>query len=751
MTKIIWIGSLWGLLIISGLWPIKVLGQASPALIKGKVWALNEKGERVPLPFASVFWAGTTEGTTSDPSGEFRLASVNGASLLVASFVGYRSDSLEISGYTGEVNLILTPRVEALQGVEVKDRPGNQFVSKLTTIKTEHITTEGLKQLACCNLSESFENSITVDVGYTDAVSGAKQIQMLGLAGVYSQLMLENMPFLRSIGAPFGLNYVPGPWMQSIQVSKGTASVINGFESITGQINLEYFKPEHWENTGYVNVYGNSEGRGEVNLIGKIPLSDRLSTLVMAHGSTQQSEMDHDKDGFLDLPRSRQLNLLNRWTYEYGDLGHSQLIVNYVSEDRWGGSVGSYGNNQWRAQGLYASDIKNQRLQAFLKSGIRLDEHGGNSIGLQLSGTLHNLDAFFGDRPYNSTDRELYVNLIFQLEPGHSEQHQVSAGVSFQWENLRENFQFDSLQRNYRTPGVFAEYTFTPSSVLSMMAGIRADHSNIFGTFYTPRFHLRWQPISSLVMRGSAGRGHRMPTMLNDYLGFLSSSRQIDIQGLPRVEKAWNYGLNFTQTWDLGANRNLEVTLDFYNTFFDSQWVADADVSARKVILYNLQGQSSSHSYQAEVRVEPARGLSVLAAFRYNDVKMLLNNELREKPFVNRYKALVNLSQKTRFDKWQFDFTFLWNGDARLPYTGDNPEEYRLPERSPSYVVMHAQVTHRFKHWELYAGSENLGNFRQHYPVLAAADPYGPYFDASLVWGPLAGRMIYAGLRWNIR
>ncbi|MGC8864687.1 MAG: TonB-dependent receptor [Bacteroidales bacterium] len=750
MIKTLMILSLWGLWIILGTYPTKIMGQVSPAQIQGKVWALNEKGERVPLPFASVFWAGTTEGTTTDPNGKFRLAPVNGASLLVASFMGYKSDTIETNGYSGEINLILKPRSEALQGIEVKDRPGNQFVSKLTTIKTEHITTEGLKQLACCNLSESFENSITVDVGYTDAVSGAQQIQMLGLAGVYSQLMLENMPFLRSIAAPYGLSYVPGPWMQSIQVSKGTASVINGFESITGQINLEYFKPEHWENTGYINVFGSSEGRGEVNFIGRIPVSDRLSTLLMAHGSTQQSEMDQDKDGFMDLPRTRQINLFNRWTYEYGDLGHSQLMVNYVSEDRWGGSVGSYDNNSWRAQGLYASDIKNQRLQAFLKSGFRLDDHGHNSIGLQLSGTLHNIDAFFGDRPYNTTTRELYANLILQLEPGHTEQHKVSAGASFHWENLRENFLFDSLHRNYRTPGVFAEYTFTPSPDFSVMAGIRADHSNIFGTFYTPRIHIRWQPFSSLVIRGSAGRGYRMPTMLNDYLSFLSSSRQIEIQGEPQIEKAWNYGLNLTQTWEIGDDRNLDVTLDFYNTSFNSQWVADADVSARKVVLYNLAGPSKSHSYQAEIRAEPFKGFSVLTAFRYNDVNMLLNNELREKPFVNRYKALINLSQKTRFDKWQFDFTFLWNGDARLPYTGDNPKTYRLAERSPSYVIMHGQITRRFKHWEVYAGSENLGNYHQHHPVVAADDPYGPFFDASMVWGPLAGRMIYTGLRWNI-
>lgn len=460
--------------------------------------------------------------------------------------------------------------------------------------------------------------------------------------------------------------------------------------------------------------------------------------------------MDHDKDGFMDLPRSRQINLLNRWTYEYGNLGHSQLTLNYVSEDRWGGMVGSYGNSNWRQQGLFASEIKNERLQAFLKSGFRLDEHGHYSIGLQLSGTFHNLDAFFGDKSYSARDREFYANLIFQLEPGHSDEHKISTGLSFQMENLSEYFFVESLLRNYRTPGLFAEYTFTPVKTFSLMAGIRGDQNNVFGTFLTPRFHIRWQVTPSLVVRGSAGKGYRTPTMINDYLGFLSSSRQISIVGLPGLEEAWNYGLNLTQSWEWSNDHKVDITFDFYRTEFDRQWVADADISARKVVLYNLEGHSHSNSFQAEIRAEPLKGLSILSAFRYNDVKMLLNNELRERPFVNRYKALLNLSRKTRFEKWQFDLTLLWNGDARLPYTGDNPEQYRLSERSPSYVMAHAQITRRFRQLEVYAGSENLGNYRQHHPVLAPAEPYGPYFDASIIWGPLSGRMIYAGLRWTL-
>ncbi len=725
-------------------------GQKELSYVRGKVWAYKGEGIKVPLPFASVYWEGTTKGTITDAEGNFVLQSMSGTDFLVASFIGYSSDTVKVVFHGKPVELILKQKTESLPGVEVRDRAGNSYISKLTSMKVEHITAEGLKQLACCNLSESFENSLTVDVGYTDAVSGAKQIQMLGLAGVYSQLMLENVPFLRSIAAPYGLNYVPGPWMQSIQLSKGTSSVVNGFESITGQINLEYLKPEHWENKGYLNIFGNTEGRGELNFISRIPVNNNLSTMVMAHASVQQTEMDRDTDGFMDLPRTRQINFLNRWTYEYGSLGHSQLIINFLSEDRWGGSVGSYGTRNWRQQGLYASDIKNQRLQAILKSGFRFDDNGHNSVGLQLTGTIHNLDAFFGDRPYWADETEFYANLIFQLEPGHHEKHKVSTGASFQLENLSEYLPGDSLIRYSKTPGIFAEYTFTPVEKFSLMAGLRYDHNTTYGGFLTPRFHLRWQMTPSLVIRGSMGKGYRTPALLNDYLSFLSSSRQLIIQERPEPEKALNYGINITRTWEWTEKRKMDITLDFYRTVFVNQWIADADVSARKVILYNLKGPSRSNSFQSEIRIEPAKGLSVLTAFRYNDVKMLLNNELRERPFVNRYKVLLNLSQKTRFDKWQFDFTGLWNGSMRLPYTGDNPEEYRLKDRSPSYVIVHVQVMRRFKHMEIYIGSENLGNYRQTRAILAANEPFGPFFDASMIWGPIAGRMVYGGLRWTL-
>ena len=726
------------------------LAQKSIEHIHGNVYQSRD-GNSKPLAFANVFWAGTSRGAVTDENGFFHIDRTSlDDSLLVASFVGFRNDTIPVSSSIGEIRFYLSVVNATLDAVEIEGRQDKSFVSKLSAIKSEHITTAGLQQLACCNLSESFENSATVDVGYSDAVSGARQIQMLGLAGVYSQLMFENMPFLRGLSAPFGLSFVPGSWMQSIQISKGTASVINGYESITGQINVEYWKPEHTSEQLNLNLYGSHEGRAEANFVARTAPSEHLSTLLFGHVSMLQAETDHNRDGFLDMPRTRQFNFLNRWTYEYGEAGHSQIEVSALHEDRFGGSVGAYHNPEWREQGLFAADIQTRRYQGFLKTGFMLDDHGHNSIGWQVAGTLHSHDSRFGDRVYNAHQESFYTNLILQLTPGHSGMHKVSTGLSYQYDFLEEEFLQIPSARKESVPGLFAQYTFEWEKKLTLIAGFRTDFHNRSGTLHTPRFHMRWQFMPDWVFRASAGKGYRAPVMLAENLGYLSSSREIVISNETGMEEAWNYGFNLTRTWHLADERKVEATLDFYRTSFLKQWLADADQSVRRVVFTYSGQQSYSSSLQAEIRLEPLKHFTILTAFRWNDVKSTLGGELKEKPFVFKYKGLINLSYSTRFGKWQFDLTGLLNADARIPSTIGNPVELRLDEKAPSHVLFHAQITRRFKNLDIYAGSENLGDFRQNHPVLDPGNPYGPFFDASLVWGPVSGRMFYAGLRYRV-
>lgn len=729
-----------------------MLANAQTIQINGKVSGLNESGEIMPLPYANVFWLGTTQGTTTDNEGLFEFTVTKPPSnRLVVNFVGFQNDTIKIDKRKTQKYEVTLKLIDVkLETVEVKARQGGSYISQIKPHKTEVITTAGLQKLACCNLSESFENSATVDVGYTDAVSGAKQIQMLGLAGIYSQIMYENMPFLRGLSAPFGLSWVPGSWMQSIQISKGSASVINGYESITGQINIEYKKPEHTDERVFVNLYGSNEERAEINVVSNYKFSESISTNLMVHGSSQQKLMDHNNDGFLDAPKSSQLNVFNRWSIENGNRGHTQIGIGVLRENRVGGQVLAQNNQFWLDSNQYKFEAKTERIQAFAKSGLRLDDDGCTSIGLQISGTYHKAESYYGKNTYDGNQKSFYANLIFQSEIGHSELHKYSLGLSYQYDNYTEKLLASTMLQKESVPGAFAQYTFDTRK-FTAIAGLRSDFHNQHGALFTPRVHLRYTPIEHFVLRASAGKGYRTPALVAENLAFLASSRTWFIAHPLQLEEAWNYGFNITKTFKFKEKREAVLTVDFYRTSFVNQVVVDLNQDVRKVLFYNLDGTSYANSAQVDFTIELIERMDVTVAARFNDVKVTMNNVLAQKPFVSKFKGLFTLSYATKFNKWQFDLTNQYNGIMQLPDTKQNPEQYQRADESEAYFLVHGQITRRFKHIDLYIGAENLGNYTQHHPIIGADDPYGSYFDSSMIWGPLTGRMFYAGLRYTLK
>lgn len=223
-----------------------------------------ENGEDIPVIGATVVFLGTTVGTRTDETGMFHLDKPDkSADQLVISYVGYKNDTIPAVGT--DIKVVLQKSIE-LQGVEITAKDNGSYISQLKPLKTEVLTTNELRKNACCNLSESFESNPTVDVAFSDAVTGAKQIQLLGLSGVYVQTLTDVLPSLRGLATTYGLTYIPGSWIESIQMNKGTGSVANGYESITGQINVELKKPEISDKL-FVNLYTNSEQRGEANVL----------------------------------------------------------------------------------------------------------------------------------------------------------------------------------------------------------------------------------------------------------------------------------------------------------------------------------------------------------------------------------------------------------------------------------------------------------------------------------------------------
>ncbi|MCB9024063.1 MAG: TonB-dependent receptor [Lentimicrobiaceae bacterium] len=719
--------------------------------LKGKVRESDANGKLVPLPYANIHWLGTQLGTVADDDGRFSLKKPEAAQpKLVVSFVGYLNDTILIPGNQSSIEVVLL-KGSQLGQVEVKERMAGSFISSIKPIKTEVITTAGLQKLACCNLSESFENNATVDVGFSDAVTGAKQIQMLGLAGVYSQLMVENIPFTRGLGSAFGLTYIPGTWMESIQISKGTSSVVNGYESTTGQINAEFRKP--WDTDKFfLNVYGNNEGRLEVNThASKVIKDDKLSTMVLAHASTQMSRIDMNDDGFLDQPLSKQINVSNRWSYEKHGVTESKFGVNFLYDERNGGQLIGMNTDEAIANGHYVMKVITKRAQVYDKTGFIFKNMANTSLGLIFSGLYHDQESVFGRSDYNARQLGFYGNAIFQSQIG-NQAHTYNAGVSFMYDDFDESFRDTTFNRIESVPGAFAQYTYNPDDKLSLIAGIRVDHHNKYGTIVTPRFHFKVNLFGHTVLRGSVGKGYRSAAVLAENSGMLLSSRQLVFREDFRMEEALNFGLNITQTIPLSEKRNVVLSADYYRTDFVNQVIIDLDQSADRIVIYNLDGESYSNSFQFNAEAGLFERFDVTAAYRLNDTRVTTAGELRERPLVSRHKGLLTLSYATRFEKWKFDFTGQYNGKTRLPLGVNFPEDSGYENGySPDYITIHTQVTRKFKKWDAYLGVENLTGYTQKHPILGYEAPFDPGFDAGVIWGPLLGRMVYAGIRYAIK
>jgi outer membrane receptor for ferrienterochelin and colicin len=591
------------------------------------------------------------------------------------------------------------------------------------------INREELFKAACCNLGESFTTNPSVDVNYSDAATGAKQIKLLGLSGTYVQMLTENLPNFRGAAAPFSLDYVPGPWMNSIQVSKGSSSVRNGYESITGQIDIEYLKPDNDEGVT-VNLYGGTLGRLEANADANVHLDDKLSTEVLAHYQDDFGHHDVNDDGFLDQPNVRQWNLQNRWKWKGAHyMFHGGLAL--VKEKREGGQTHHTAPD---VHHLYKIGVETDRYEGYMKHAFIIDPEKGTNIALMGNASMHLLEANYGEKHYSVNQKNAYAQLLF--ETNLTEHHNLSTGLSL-------NYDYLTRDDKETTPGAYVQYTYNLNDKVVAMAGIRADHSSRYGTFVTPRFHLKLTPSEIVSLRLSAGKGYRTVQALAENNNLLASGRQLVVDDLEQ-ERAWNYGVSSSFYIPL-FDKTLKLNAEYYHTHFSQQAVIDYDSNPNAILITNLDGKSYSNTVQIDATYPIVQGLELTAAWRWNDVKCTYGGELMEKPLTSRYKGLVTASYKTPLGLWQFDATLQLNGGGRMP----TPVNGLWDERFKAYEQVSAQITRWFRHFSVYIGGENLTGFRQKKTIINAEDPWSASFDPTMVWGPVHGRMFYAGIRVN--
>lgn len=675
----------------------------------------------------------------------------------------------DTSGLYGE-------RTDSLEASVSVSRQNGNYLKKGSPIRTEVISSAGLRKMACCNLAESFENSASVTVGYSDAVTGARQIRLLGLSGVYTQMLDENRPVMRGLASPFGLSYVPGQWLESIQIAKGASSVINGVESMTGQINLEHRKPTD-EKPLFINASVMSDSKVDFNAASSLQVGDRWSTVILGHVSGNFKSFDHNHDGYMDDPKMLQFSLANRWLYMADSGVQVRFGFKALQDSRKGGQEG-YDHEKYSLSNSlpWGSDIVNRSLNGYLKVGIPLAEDNSRNIAVVADYTLYDMDSWFGSSKYLGRQHSGFINVMYQHEINDS--HKFTAGFGSTYDLLDEDFSrtvlypdpaFASVSKKGLTSlfnaGVFGEYTYHAGDKFTAIAGVRGEWYSRDGFKCSPRATLKYSPVEQIVVRLNGGRGLRYSMPLADNIGVLSTGKAFKGMFNDHIlEDAWTYGGNVTYYLPFGASDNTYISFDYFHTGFNSQMVVDYEHEANVIDFYALDGRRSfTDNYQVDFSVEPVRRFTLTATFRYTDARIELKDRgLVEKPMTSRYKGVLNLQYATNLSKWIFDFTASLNGPSRVygfmeGLKGSDGKLLYEDGHTPVYPMLYAQITRRLKGVDIYIGGENLTGFRQKDVIIGAVrgqdgvvNPRQPSFDASAVWGPLMGIKFYTGVRFTL-
>jgi outer membrane receptor for ferrienterochelin and colicins len=653
-----------------------------------------------------------------------------------------------------------TTKQDSLKAVNVNAGTKSIRKSNTVTANMTTMTSHELLKAACCNLAESFETNPSIDVNFSDALTGTKQIKMLGLTSPYLMITEENIPSVRGASQAYGLSFTPGTWVESIQITKGAGSVVNGFESISGQINTELIKPIN-DIPFFLNVYGSTDSRFEVNTHFNKKLSDKWSSSLFLHGNTRLAKNDMNDDGFLDNPLAKQINILNRYQYYDAENGLVSFInLRYMNDRKQSGQIDFEPKRDKGTMDFWGSEINTERLDVATKIGYVFKDMPYQSIGFQNTFTNHNQDSYFGLNRYDIRQSSYYSNLIFNSIISNT-MNKFATGLNFTYDNYKEFVNVNNYSRIDNSVGAFFEYTYDNGGNFSVILGGRIDYHNRLGAFATPRLHLRYNPWEKGVLRFSAGRGKRAANIFAENQQLFASSRSFDIvnangkvYGLD-PEIAWNYGFSFSQKFTV-FGKNADAGFDLYRTDFQHQAVVDLYGSSQQVLFYNLDGKSFANSLQVEFNLEIVKHFDLRTAYKYYDIETDYLSGTFERPLQAKHRFFANLAYATHIaekgKQWKLDYTFNWLGEQRLPYTASNPAADQMPAFSPAFSVMNAQVTRTFSPtFEIYVGGENIGNYKQGKAILGSENPFGSTFDTSIVYAPVYGQMYYAGLRFKIK
>ena len=720
----------------------------SQEILKGKVM-FSENNNDIPIQGANVYWENSDIGTITNQNGDFNIKLLQNKKLVI-SYVGFITDTITVTNKLYIEHYLKESNSKSLDEVTVTKRRRSSQRTYLMPQNIINVSEEELLKAACCNLSESFETNPSVDVNHNDAITGTKQIEMLGLKSPYILITEENIPMVRGASQTFGLGFTPGTWIESIQVTKGMGSVTNGFESIVGQINTEIKKP-FTDIPFFLNLFNSVDGRFEANAHIRSKVSEKMHNTLFIHYNDRKRSNDKNGDQFLDKPVQEQLNLLSKWQYTDVSKGLvSFLNIRYLDDYKKIGSINF--NEKEDLSRFWGGEILTNRFDSSFKLGYVNPEIPYQSLGFQLAYNFHDQEAYYGLNDYNISQKSLFANLIYNSILFNSK-NKIKAGLNFSSDDYSEYVFKSNIDRIDSSFGGFFEYSFDNFIDFNLIFGLRYDIHNNLGSFFTPRLHFRYQLNDNFSLKGSFGTGRKIANIFaENQVIFLSNRKNLNknfsdkLYGLS-PEKATNLGFSLDhKVFLFGGQGNL--IFDFYKTIFDNRVIIDFETFGEFNFYNSSFGKSKSDNYQLEFLFSK-NNWNITAAYKKYDVSSYYKSGLKEKPLQPRNIIFFNYgieSNKINDKNWKFNITYNRLGKQRLM---DNPRDsYEYVD--PHFSIM-SQITRVFSNkLEVYVGGENINNYKQENPIIMANNPFDPSFDASIVHGPIFGSTYYIGLRYKI-
>lgn len=702
--------------------------QAQPK--SGILLQIEDGQTHQPVVGASVVDAANQRVRLSDAQGIVHWdASSDFPLLLRISCIGYQPQRITLADRVQDTfRVFLEPASQALEQVVITATRVAQPIADLPThvqVVDEEDIEEGTA-MSPGNIRELLTELSGTQIQQTSAVSGYASIRLLGLDGVYTQLLKDGFPLYGGLSGSLSMLQIPPLDLQRVEVIKGASSALYGGDAIAGVINLVSKQPSF---SPLWTLVVNQTHKGGTDLGSYFSHRNRrLGTAWMADYSLQQP-FDVNSDGFSDLPFLRQFTMQPSGYIYFRDSSQLQLTTHLFHELRKGGDMQAIKQD---VDSLFLQESTTTRLDAELQYQRRA---GTGMLAIKTSGVVYQrqLNAFKG-RQYSS-----YSEISYAPQWG---KHQWVGGLNVLTDRYLPGVE-DSLAPpayDYLTLGLFLQDDWRVLNKLTLEAGFRLDRHNRYGYFLLPRLMVLWKPLPGLQLRGGLGWGYKIPSFFNaqaeedGYLHLISPSGKL----LPAKALSISGDIYYHRTFANGLS--LSVDQGLYVTQLRHALVDTADqtsFSNGAIRFLNAPAPVFTTALETNVHLEVSHGEAYLGYTFLHAIRKydLLHPQL---PLMPRGRFVST---------WLWHFPEGWKFGLEGFYTGHQYLDDGSLTRS--YWTFDVMVAKTFSQFTILGNVENITDARQ--------SRWGPLFTGSRaqprfqeIYAPLDGRVINVSVKWNI-